>query len=179
MLKFTLYSLDTAPTDAKPLLENSIKSFGMLPNLHAVMAECPQLLNSYQQAHNLFQSTSFNNEELTVVWQTINIEHNCHYCIPAHTAIAHMMEVDKAIIASLLNSTPLDNNKLETLRITTLAMVRNRGELSTIELENFFDAGYGKQQLLEIVLGISQKIMSNYTNHLANTPVDEPFKAFM
>lgn len=179
MLNFTLYNLDTAPADAKPLLENSIKAFGMLPNLHAVMAESPQLLNSYQQAHNLFQSTSFNNEELTVVWQTINIEHNCHYCIPAHTAIAHMMEVDKTVIESLINSTPLENSKLEALRVTTLAMVRNRGLLTTIELENFFQAGYEKKQLLEIVLGISQKVMSNYTNHLANTPVDEPFKPYI
>ncbi|MFP3373390.1 carboxymuconolactone decarboxylase family protein, partial [Pseudomonas sp. SIMBA_068] len=25
---------------------------------------------------------------------------------------------------------------------------------------------------------LSQKVMSNYTNHIANTPVDEPFKKF-
>lgn len=64
------------------------------------------------------------------------------------------------------------------LRETTLALVKNRGVLSEQELKQFFDAGYAQQQVLEIVLGISQKVMSNYTNHLADTPVDQPFKKF-
>jgi len=58
-------------------------------------------------------------------------------------------------------------------------MVRQRGVLTEEEVKRFFAVGYSKQQLLEIVLGISQKIMSNYTNHLANTPVDEPFKKYI
>lgn len=178
MIEFTLYNSDNAPEEAKSLFQNSINAFGMLPNLHAVMAEAPALLEGYQQLHRLFQQTSFNDEELTVVWQTINIEHNCHYCVPAHTAIANMMKVDNAIINSLLDGSPFTNPKLEVLRTTTLAMVRNRGVLSDEEAESFFSAGYGKQQILEIVLGLAQKVLSNYTNHLANTPVDEPFKKF-
>ncbi|MGB2685191.1 MAG: carboxymuconolactone decarboxylase family protein, partial [Olleya sp.] len=39
-------------------------------------------------------------------------------------------------------------------------------------------AGYGEQQVLEIILGLSQKVISNYTNHIANTPVDEAFQKF-
>jgi len=179
MTEFTLYNLETAPEAAKPLFKESLKAFGMIPNLHAVMAESPALLESYQAAHTLFQQTSFNADELTVVWQSINVEHNCHYCIPAHTAIAEMMGVDSAISESIRNSTPLSNAKLETLRATTLTMVRQRGVLTEEEVKRFFAVGYSKQQLLEIVLGISQKIMSNYTNHLANTPVDEPFKKYI
>ena len=46
--------------------------------------------------HRLFQhETSFDKDELTVVWQTINVEHACHYCVPAHTGIAKMMKVDQ------------------------------------------------------------------------------------
>lgn len=179
MTDFTLYTMDDAPEGAKPLFEKSLKAFGMIPNLHAVMAESPALLDLYQQAHQFFQSTSLNADELTVVWQTINVEHNCHYCVPAHTAIAHMMKVDPAISDNIRNKAPLDDEKLEALRQTTLAMVRQRGVLSDEQVQTFFDAGYGKQQLLEIVVGISQKIMSNYTNHLTKTPVDEPFQKFI
>ena len=57
-------------------------------------------------------------------------------------------------------------------------MVRNRGNVSDDEVQAFFDAGYTRRQLLEIVLGLAQKVMSNYTNHLAETPVDEPFDKF-
>jgi alkylhydroperoxidase family enzyme len=179
MTEFTLYNLETASEAAKALFEKSMKTFNMIPNLHAVMAEAPALLDSYQQVHNLFQSTSFNADELTVVWQTINVEHKCHYCIPAHTAIAHMMGVDASIVEAIRAESPIANKKLETLRLTTLNMVRQRGILSDSEVLRFLEAGYKKQQLLEIVLGISQKVMSNYTSHLTNIPVDEPFKQFI
>ena len=179
MKQFTLYTMETAPEGVKPLFEKSIKDFGMIPNLSAVMAQSPALLDSYQQAHTLFQSTSFNAEELTVVWQTINVEHKCHYCIPAHTAIAHSMKVDISIVDSIRNEQPIVDDKLEALRLTTLAMVRQRGILSDSDLKRFYGVGYELQQLLEIVLGISQKVMSNYTNHLIDTPIDEPFKKFI
>ncbi len=179
MTTVTLYNDDNAPEGAKELFEKSVNAFGMIPNLHAVMAESPQLLDSYQQAHALFQQTSFSEEELTVVWQTINLEHNCHYCVPAHTAIANMMDVDQSIIEALRNGEPLADSKLECLRLTTLEMVRKRGVISTEQIERFFSVGYGNKQLLEIILGISQKVMSNYTNHLASTPIDKPFEKFI
>lgn len=178
MTDFTLYTQENAPEASKSLLAKSKEAFGMVPNLHAVMAEAPTLLEGYQVLHELFQNTSFNKEELTVVWQTINVEHECHYCVPAHSAIAAGMKVDQEIVDALVNKTPLSDKKLEVLRDTTLAMTRNRGVISDAELETFFNAGFTKQQLLEIVVGLSQKVMSNYTNHLADTPVDEPFKKF-
>lgn len=52
------------------------------------MAEAPGLLEGYQRLHQLFLDSSFDDEEVTVVWQTINVEHACHYCVPAHTGIA-------------------------------------------------------------------------------------------
>ena len=179
MAEFTLYTQDNAPEDAKPLLANSVEAFGMLPNLHAVMAAAPTLLEGYQVLHDLFQKSSFNAEELTVVWQTINVEHNCHYCVPAHSGIAASMKVNQDIVDALVNETPLANPKLEKLRETTLAITRERGVISNEQIETFFAAGYGKQQLLEIILGLSQKVMSNYTNHLAETPIDEAFKKFV
>jgi len=164
--------------DSHPLLENSINAFGMMPNLHAVMAEAPGLLEGYQQLHQLFIDSSFDADELTVVWQTINVEHECHYCVPAHTGIAKSMKVDDAITEALRNETPLPSDKLEALRTFTLAMVRNRGEVDASAVNDFLAAGYTRRQVLEVVLGLAQKVMSNYTNHLAETPVDEPFKAF-
>lgn len=178
MTDFTLFDAQTAPEEAKPLLDNSVKAFGMIPNLHAVMAASPQLLEGYQKLHQLAQETTFNKEELTVVWQSINVEHGCHYCVPAHTAIANMMGVNEQITESLRNEQPLTDAKLETLRQTTLAVVRNRGIVSNSELDSFFSAGYTNQQLLEIILVLAQKVMSNYVNHVADTPVDQPFQKF-
>ena len=178
MSNFKIHTLETVPAESKALAEGSIKANGMLPNLHAVMAEAPGLFEGYQVLHKLFTESSFDAEQMTVVWQTINVEHECTYCVPAHTAIAGMMGVDSAITEALRNQTAMPTEKLQVLHETTLAMVRSRGNLSQDEITKFFDAGYTQRQLLEIVLGMAQKVMSNYTNHLAETPVDAPFQSF-
>ena len=178
MSTFKIHDLESAPEGSKPLLENSLKGFGMIPNLHGVLAESPQLLEAYQNLHKWFTETSFNAEELTVVWQTINVEHACHYCVPAHTAIAHMMKVDPSITEALRNDTPLADNKLQTLKDLTLSLVRNRGHVSQEELDAFFAVGYTQTQVFEVVLALAQKTISNYSNHIAKTPIDTPFQDF-
>ncbi|OJF70780.1 carboxymuconolactone decarboxylase [Alteromonas sp. V450] len=178
MSEFTLHTKDTAPEASKALLDNSQAAFGMIPNLHAVMAEAPTLLEGYQVLHKLAQETSFNAEELTVVWQAVNVEHACHYCVPAHTGIAKSMKVSDDLIEQLRNDETLSDAKLNTLKNTVLAVTRGRGNVDKSTLNAFYEAGYEHKQLLEIILILAQKVMSNYTNHLADTPVDEPFKKF-
>lgn len=178
MTTFQLHDETTAPEASKALLANSRKTNGMLPGLHAVMAEAPGLLEAYNQVHKQFANSSFDKDELTVVWQTVNVEHACHYCVPAHTAIAKSMKVDDAISDALRDETPLPTPRLEALKAFTLAMVRERGNVGAGVVQAFLDAGFTQRQVLEVVLGIAQKVMSNYTNHLARTPVDAPFQKF-
>ena len=121
MSSFTLHDQNSATEAAKPLLEKSNKAFGRVPGLHAVMAESPELLNGYQVLHSLFLDSSFDADEKTVVWQTINVEHACHYCVPAHTGIAKLMKVSDEISNALRDETPLPTPKLGALRDFTLA----------------------------------------------------------
>lgn len=178
MTQFPSHDLDTAPEGSGPLLEKSQAAFGRLPGLHKVMAESPQALEGYQVLHGLAQETAFDAEELTVVWQTINVEHECHYCVPAHTGIARMMKVSDEIIDALRDEAPLPTERLEALRRFTLRTLRGRGNVDDAHLQEFLDAGYSHRAVLDVVLILAQKVMSNYINHFAQTPVDDAFKAF-
>ncbi len=178
MTTLKIHNTETAPEESKALLLKSQKAYGMIPGLHGALAGSSQLLDAYQILHDLFTNTSFNAEELTVVWQSINVEHACHYCVPAHTGIAKMMNVDDTVVEALRNETTLENPTLAAVRIMSLAIVRTRGNISQEDLKDFYAVGYKEQQVLEILLGVSQKVISNYTNHIANTPVDAAFKDF-
>lgn len=178
MTTFTLHDETTAPGESKSLLAKSKKMNGMIPGLHAVMAEAPGLLQAYTTVHELFVNSSFDKDEITVIWQSINVEHACHYCVPAHTAIAKSMGVSDEISAALRNETPLPNARLEALRTFTLSVLIDRGNVDDSAVQAFLDAGFTKRQILEVILGVAQKVMSNYTNHLTNTPVDKPFQKF-
>lgn len=177
-MTYPLHNENTAPEASKELLAASRKAVGTIPNLHAVLAESPAALEAYKNLHKLFQRTSFDSEELTVVWQTVNVEHECCYCVAAHTAIANTMKVDPVITEALRNGTALPTKKLQVLHATTLELARERGRPSATTLNAFFAAGYQQRHVLEIILGISQKVLSNYVNHIAETPTDKMFSAF-
>jgi hypothetical protein len=44
-------------------------------------------------------------------------------------------------------------------------------------LGNLFAAGYDKASVLDVILGTSLKVLSNYTNHITDTPLDAAFQA--
>ena len=178
MPDFQIHDEATAPRSQQDAARQFEEGLRHDPGLHAVMAEAPGLLEGYQLVHQLFMNTSFDKDELTVIWQSINVEHDCHYCVPAHTGIAKGMKVDDAITEALRNETPLPNGRLEALRSFTLSVVRKRGKVDERAVQDFLDAGFTRRQVLEVVLGVAQKVMSNYTNHLAETPVDAMFQPF-
>ncbi len=178
MADFTIHDLDSAPDAAKELLEKSQKAYGMIPNLHGVMAESPEILAGYQELTRLFSASSLSDVERNVVWLAINVESRCHYCVPAHTAIAKSQGTPDDVINALRDGRPLADPRLEALRIFTIELVRARGFVSDAKVAAFLQAGFDKRQVLDVVLGAAHKLMSNYVNHLADTPVDAPFAAF-
>ena len=175
---FQLHDHSTAPSESKQLLEKVKASSGMIPGLYAVLAESPEALKAYVELGKIFGQSSLSDEEKTVVWQTINVEHECKFCVPAHTLVAKLMKVDEAITNALRDKTLLPNEKLEKLREFTLILVRNRGKASEEEVSAFIEAGFTRKNILEVIIGISQKVLSNYTNYLANTPLNKEFQAF-
>ncbi len=178
MSQFELHTIESAPDDAKPLLEQAKRDYGMVPGLYQVMASSPELLKSYFSLHELFENTDLSVAERNTIWLAISIENECHYCVPAHTAIAKQQGVSEEIIKSLRENKPLADTKLEALRTLTLTLVRNHGKATQEELDAFFAVGFKPRHVLDILVGMAQKTLSNYTNHLANTEVDAPFKAF-
>ena len=176
--EFTLHDLDSAPEGSKPLLEKFLSNFGRIIGFYGMLAESPEALRGYKALSDAFDDTTLSDDEKTVVWQTINVEHECHYCVPAHTFMAKAMKVSDELNDALRDETPLPDARLDALRDFTLILVRNRGHASDAEIEAFLDAGYTRRNILEIVLGISEKVLSNYVNHLTKTPVDKEWDRF-
>lgn len=139
---------------------------------------CAGLLAVHDFAYQRFLATSRTVVEKTVVWQAVNVEQNCHCCLPAHTHIAKRMKVDDATTEALRNETPLPTPKLEALRDFTRRIVRNRGVVDEAGAQAFLAAGFTQTNVLEIILGVAPKVMSNYTNHVAQMPVDTVFQKF-
>ena len=170
-----IHTPETAPAAAKEILAGAKKAYGFVPNLLGVMSEAPALVKAYTTLGRIFEESSFNATERQVVLLTTSYENECEYCIAAHSVIAGMQKVPETVIGAIRGGTPIADPKLEALRRFTAAVVSSRGWPTDDETAAFLAAGYGKQQIFEVVLGVGFKTLSNYTNHIAGTPLDAPF----
>ncbi|MEM8997879.1 MAG: carboxymuconolactone decarboxylase family protein, partial [Acidobacteriota bacterium] len=161
---------------SKATLEATQKAYGFLPNLFGTMATSPALVEAYAALSKIFGSTSFSPTEQQIVLLATSELNGCTYCMAAHSVVAKMSKVPDDVIDALRSNTPLADAKLEALRRLTVAVVESRGWPSEDVVQAFHDAGYTPAQYLEVVLGIGLKTLSNYTNHIAQTPLDDAFE---
>ncbi|MGE8179873.1 carboxymuconolactone decarboxylase family protein [Pseudomonas fluorescens] len=176
MTVLKLHTIDSTPEKSKALLQSSIDNFGWIPNQSAYMSESPSLLAAYQRAHDLFIDSSLNEEEKAVVWITTGVENRCDYTVQAHAFIALSKGVDEHVVDAIAHEPTRLNARLMALRSFTLEVIHCRGCLSKQAIDAVLQAGFSKQNMLDVVLGVSQKNMSTILNAIAGTEIDERFK---
>ncbi|MBX2855599.1 MAG: carboxymuconolactone decarboxylase family protein [Rhodobacteraceae bacterium] len=169
---FALHNPDTAPKASQALLHQAEKALGKVPNLERVMAEAPALLKAYVKTWAIFEETSLSPAERQVVYQVANIQNGCDYCRPWHAYLSSLANMDGEDVVRLRDGGSVGDPRLEALRLFTTSTLKTRGQVDTSALQAFLDAGFTRQQALEVVLGLAIKVMSNYTNALAGTPLD-------
>ena len=153
---------------------------GFVPNMYHGMANDPGLLSTYLHGYDQFrQSGHFTAPEQEVVFLTVSEVNGCDYCTAAHSMLA--VKVSKLApehTQALRDGKPLTDSKLEVLRQFTHHMWGTRGLPSKARAEAFKAAGYGDVHVLEIILALAVKTISNYANHVNHTDVDEAFAPF-
>ncbi|TXH73969.1 carboxymuconolactone decarboxylase family protein [Thiobacillus sp.] len=159
------------------LLHEARTKLGFVPNMYGVMANAPGLLDTYIHGYNRFRELSgFTPAEQEVVLLAISRENGCTYCVAAHSFIADKMSgVAVEVTNAIRDGKPIPDARLAALHDFTRTMVVKRGLPSKTDVNAFLAAGYSEQLILEIVLAIAVKTLSNYANHLFHTPVDDAF----
>ena len=179
MTEFTHHTFDTAPIASKPLLKKAEQKWNFIPNLLAVMAESPTVLESYLTLGTLYDKTSFSITERQLILLSINRYRNCCYCLAAHGTIAKMQNISADLVNAVYYKQPFNDEKLDALRTFTLEVLEQQGWVKQPKLNAFYQAGYSKQHVLEVILAISFKTLSNFINHINDTPIDSEFLAGM
>ncbi len=176
MANFTLHNSSTAPEGAHDFIAGVEKKMGFVPSLYAVFAENPAVLHAYTQLAEQLGKTGLTALEQQVVTITASVENECHFCVAAHTTISEGAGLDLSVIEAVREDRPIADPKLEALRVFTKKVVIDRGFVSDTDVDTFLGAGYERSAVLAVILGVALKVISNYTNHVAETPVNEAFQ---
>ena len=171
-------TIDSAEPSGRALLEAAKASLGFIPNMYANMVNSPGLLEAYLAGYASFRRDSgFTPPEQEVVFLTISRENGCEYCVAAHSFLADKMSgLAPEVTDAIRDGTPIGDARLAALAEFTQVVSGSRGLPSKAATAAFLAAGYSERQILEIVLALAVKTISNYSNHLFHTPLDPVFE---
>lgn len=111
-----------------------------------------------------------------MIYLTISLANNCHYCVAAHSTIAKKQAKAPGIIIEAIKAgQPIPDEKLQALVVFTRHVVQMQGWVKKQSAHDFLAAGFTEIQILSVILAVGVKTLSNYTNHVANTPIDDVF----
>lgn len=177
MSTFDLPTIDTAPADARPLLEGPMKSLGFVPNLLRGLANSPATLASYADLSKHFAKAGLTGIEMQAVLIAVSVENACAYCVAAHSTFATHQKIDAAVLRALREGTTVPDPKLDALATFVRTLVRSKGLATEADVRRFLAAGYTREQGLGVLIGAAMKTIGNYANQLMHTPLDAQFAA--
>jgi uncharacterized peroxidase-related enzyme len=175
---FVPLGLETAPEKSRPFLEKIQKAFKFIPNLFGVLANSPALLEGYLTLEKTFESGTLSAVQRQVVFLAASVENSCRYCTAAHsTVLKAFLHVPADVVAAIRSNQPVADPKLNALISLTREIVAQRGHVRPESIQSFLAAGYRKEQIMEIMIGVALKTMSNYLDHISPTELDSAFIA--
>jgi len=154
------------------IFDNLNKALGFVPNLFATYAHSETALENYLNLSNA--KTSLKAKEKEAVNLAVSEVNSCNYCLSAHTAIGKMNGFNDEQILELRAGQASFDNKLDALAKLAKNITENRGRADKEVIENFFNAGYNKGNLVDTIVLVGDKTISNYLNNATEIPIDFP-----
>lgn len=173
-------TLDSADATQKEVLEGALKAVGFIPNMYANMVNVPGVLSTYLHGYAAFrQKSGLTPAEQEVVFLAISQQNGCTYCTAAHSMLADKMSgVPAPVLAAIRAGQPIPDARLQALYSFTQELVRTAGKPGQAVADAFLAAGYTEATALQVILAAAVKTLSNYSNHLFQTVVDDKFAAY-
>lgn len=172
MTNFNVPTREEVSTNNQEIFDNLKKAIGFVPNLYATIAHSDTALGNYLQFQNA--KTSLSNKEKEVVNLVVSQVNGCSYCQSAHTAIGKMNGFTDDQILELRQGSFSSDDKIDSLVKIAKEITLNKGKVDDATLEAFFNVGYSKGTLVDVILAVGDKVVMNYLHNLTQIDIDFP-----
>ncbi len=172
MAQFTVPTKAEVSEANQAIFNNLEKGLGFVPNLYAYYAKNETALGDYLALQN--RKSTLRAKEREVVNLVVSQVNGCRYCQSAHTVLGKMNGFSDDQVLEIRTGSASFDAKLNALAQFTKAVAENRGKVSDDVKQSFFEAGYSEANMIDVVVVIGDKIISNYIHNLAQFEIDFP-----
>ena len=176
MHSYRIHTIESAPEKSKPALQGLKQAVGIVPNLAATMAESPTLLDGFVGAFGNFHGGTFTAGQRQVLLLSNAVANTCPWAVAFHSTMALKEGVEPEHVRAIREKHLPTDAKLAALAGFTRALIEKRGHVSESDLAMFTAAGFGPDQVLEVIAGLAVSVMANYAGNITNPVVEEPFQ---
>jgi AhpD family alkylhydroperoxidase len=154
------------------LFDTLKKGLGMVPNLYATLALSEHALGNYLAFQNAKSSiTGKAREVINLVVSQVN---GCQYCLSAHTVIGGMVGFTPEQIIEIRRGGASFDPRLDALAKLVKNIASERGHADPARVQAFLDAGWTQENLVDTIVVIGDKTVTNYLHGTTQVPVDFP-----
>ncbi len=178
-MNIELHDATSAPRDSRATLNAVGQANGFTPNLFRALANSPSTLNGFMALMQANDGGTLSPAERQIVQLVASMENQAGYCVAGHSAFATRMGMPAEMIAAIRENQRLPDRRHQALADITRALVRGRGSVTREQLTAFEAAGFGAEQVLEVIAGIALKTVTNFVTSGLDLPLDAQFKPHM
>ena len=172
MTKIAVPTIDQVSENNQEIFSSLKKKLGFVPNLYAYFGHSETALGDYLQFQQ--RKSTLRAKDIEVINLVTSEYNGCTYCQAAHTAIGKLIGFSDEQILEIRSGRATFDERLDALAQFTLAVVSNHGQVSEEAREEFFATGYTQTTLVDVVVAIGTKIISNYLHNITGFEVDFP-----
>ncbi len=172
MNTFPVPTRDTVSTANQPLFDALKGKLGMVPNLYATLAHSEHALGTYLALQSA--KTSLSPREREVINLVVSQVNDCAYCLAAHTVLGGLNGFSPDQISDIRAGCAPFDARLDALARFTRRTAELRGKPGTEAVDALLVAGFTRENVVDIVVAIGDKIITNYLHGVTNVPIDFP-----
>ena len=172
MTTFNIPTRDIVSPANQALFDNLKKGLGMVPNLYATLAHSETALGNYLALQNA--QSSINGKAREVVNLVVSQVNGCDYCLAAHTVVGGMVGFTPEQILEIRHGRASFNPKLDALARLVHGVASERGHADPALVDAFLAAGWTRGNLVDAIVVIGDKTVTNYLHATTKVPVDFP-----
>jgi alkylhydroperoxidase family enzyme len=176
---YPVHTIESAPAQSKPVLQQLQQTFGLIPNIAGTMAASPVLINGFIGLFERVHASSLTEAQIQTLLLTNAVTNASEWAVAFHTALALKQGVLAVDVEAIRNGGVPNDARLASLSTLARTLIEKRGHLAESDQKRFVEAGFSAEQILEVIAVVAASTITNYTGSVTRPPLEAQFQEFV